>query len=306
MRLRKFTLLTLIPVFFAAGLRAQTILFSENFNGCALPSGWQVNATGNQNPTWYVGISQNNDAAGQSIDGSCFLLIDDEATGNNTPGYTIDFVSPPFDASQFSTVLLTMDVHYRDWEDANEYLQILVKDGATEIPIPRFDKYRKNSASIADHFSLAYDLALVTQSPDARLIIRYNDANGAWKKPGAALTKIALLAEFGLELVEEPVHGAELLNEVQSQCSLPIAIDESATSHEAIAAAGCQAVCLKISSSGGITELLRRAVSAINGGSVVYVASMLDGPVGIAAALHTAAVLRPPLACGTQMSRHGA
>nr|MBP6828181.1 hypothetical protein [Saprospiraceae bacterium] len=217
MRLRKFTLLTLIPVFFAAGLHAQTILFSENFNGCALPSGWQVNATGNQNPTWYVGISQNNDAAGQSIDGSCFLLIDDEATGNNTPGYTIDFVSPPFDASQFSTVLLSMDVHYRDWEDANEYLQILVKDGATEIPIPRFDKYRKNSAVIADHFSLAYDLALVTQSPNARLIIRYNDANGAWNW-WAGVDNIKITGSgTGTNIVKETFNGCALPSGWESQ-----------------------------------------------------------------------------------------
>lgn len=180
MHLRKFTFLTLILSFYLSGLSAQATLFSEDFNGCALPPGWQVTATGNQNPTWYVGLSQNNDAAGQSIDGTCFLFIDDESTGNNTPGYTLNFTSPAFDASQYSTVLLTMDVHYRDWEDANEYLQILVKDGTTEIPLPRFDRYRKNSAAIADHFTLQYDLALVTQSPGARLIIRYNDANGAW------------------------------------------------------------------------------------------------------------------------------
>lgn len=207
MLLRKFTCLAPVFAFFASGLHAQVTLFSENFNGCALPPGWQVTATGNQNPVWYVGLSQNSDAAGQSIDGSCFLFIDDESTGNNTPGYTLDFVSPAFDASQYATVMLTMDVHYRDWEDANEYLQILVKDGNAEIPISRFDRYRKNSANLADHFSLKYDLALVTQSPAARLIIRYNDANGAWNW-WAGVDNIKIVGSgAGTNIVKETFNG---------------------------------------------------------------------------------------------------
>ncbi len=209
--LRKISLPILIYTFCATGSIAQVTLLSEDFNGCALPAGWQVNITGNQNPVWYVGLSQNNDSPGQSIDGSCFLLIDDEATGNNTPGYVIDFVSPPFDASTFATVLLTMDVHYRDWEDANEFLQILVSDGATQIPLSRFDRYRKNSSQIADHFALRYDLALVTQSPTARLIIRYNDANGAWNW-WAGVDNIKITGSD---------EGTNVIKETFNACALP-------------------------------------------------------------------------------------
>jgi len=178
MRLRTFLLITLSIVF--SGLNAQVTLLSENFNGCALPSGWTVNSAGNQNPTWSVGISQNDDAPGQSLDGSCFLFIDDESEGNNTAGYTLSFTSPAFDASQHTTVELTMDVHYRDWDGVNDYLEILVTDGTTEKLVSRFDKFRGNGVSISDHFSLKSDLALLTQSPTARLVIRYNDGNGAW------------------------------------------------------------------------------------------------------------------------------
>lgn len=207
MLLRKFTCLASSFALFVTGLSAQVTLLSEDFNGCALPSGWQVNATGNQNPVWYVGLSQNNDALGQSIDGSCFLFIDDESTGNNTPGYTLDFISPAFDASQFSTVMLSMDVHYRDWEDANEYLQILIKDGNTEIPVSRFDRYHKNSANISDHFTLKSDLALLTQSAGARLIIRYNDANGAWNW-WAGIDNIKITGSgTGANVVKETFNG---------------------------------------------------------------------------------------------------
>ncbi|HRI60181.1 MAG TPA: SprB repeat-containing protein, partial [Saprospiraceae bacterium] len=176
----RLPILLCFPFLLATGLQAQVTLLSENFNGCALPSGWTVNSVGNQAPTWSVGISQNNDAPGQSIDGSCFLFIDDESEGNNTAGYTLSFTSPAFNASLYTSVELTMDVHYRDWDGVNDYLEILVTDGTAEKLVSRFDNFRKNGATISEHFSLKSDLALLTQSATARLIIRYNDGNGTW------------------------------------------------------------------------------------------------------------------------------
>ncbi|MBX2889940.1 MAG: T9SS type A sorting domain-containing protein [Saprospiraceae bacterium] len=178
MRLR---ILLPILLFALTSLNAQVTLFSENFNNCTLPPGWQVNSVGNQNPKWSVGISQNNSSLGQSIDGSCFLFIDDRGLGSNTQGYTLSFTSPPFNASQHTTVELTMDVHYRDLDGTNDYLEVLVTDGTTEKLVSRFDRFRKNGSNIADHFKLKADLALLTQSATARLIIRYSDGNAvAW------------------------------------------------------------------------------------------------------------------------------
>jgi L-alanine-DL-glutamate epimerase-like enolase superfamily enzyme len=49
---------------------------------------------------------------------------------------------------------------------------------------------------------------------------------------------------------------------------------------------------------GGITGLLRDAARARTLGYQVYLASTLDGPLGIAAALHAAAVVAPDRPCG--------
>jgi L-alanine-DL-glutamate epimerase-like enolase superfamily enzyme len=57
-------------------------------------------------------------------------------------------------------------------------------------------------------------------------------------------------------------------------------------------------VCLKVAASGGITGLLAEAKRARELRYEVYVASTLDGPLGIAAALHAAALLRPERHCG--------
>jgi hypothetical protein len=157
---------------------AQTTLLFEDFNDCALPPGWQAVFTGNQNPVWQVGFSSNDDALGQSIDGTCCLIIDDDATGDNTPAYVANFISPPFDASQHSTIELTMDVHYRDWAADNEYFEVLVSDGVSETVIARYDRQRSNGEMLSDYFSLKYDLSLVSQSPQTRIILRYDDAAG--------------------------------------------------------------------------------------------------------------------------------
>ena len=58
------------------------------------------------------------------------------------------------------------------------------------------------------------------------------------------------------------------------------------------------AVCLKVSRCGGISRLLAQAALVRASGADVYLASTFDGPLGIAAAVHCAAALRPTSACG--------
>jgi L-alanine-DL-glutamate epimerase-like enolase superfamily enzyme len=77
-----------------------------------------------------------------------------------------------------------------------------------------------------------------------------------------------------------------------------VAIDETAAEPGTLSAAVADAVCLKIARSGGITALLAQAALVRATGAEVYLASSFDGPLGIAAALHCAAALRPAAACG--------
>ena len=64
-------------------LHAQLTLLEQDFNDCGLPIGWEVNIQGNQNAVWYIGDAVlNNDDIGQSMNGSCFLFIDDDANGD--------------------------------------------------------------------------------------------------------------------------------------------------------------------------------------------------------------------------------
>lgn len=126
------------------------------------------------------------------------------------------------------------------------------------------------------------------------------DANGAWSVE-QAVRSIEALSPAGLELVEEPVHGLSAVREVRERVATRVAIDETAAEHGALTAGVADAVCLKISRCGGISGLLAAATLVRASGAEVYVASTLDGPLGMAAGVQVAAALasRGPLpACG--------
>ncbi len=126
------------------------------------------------------------------------------------------------------------------------------------------------------------------------------DANGAWNVE-QAVAAIGALSAAGLELVEEPAHGLQAVREVRERVAVRISIDETAGEPGALGAGVADAVCLKISRCGGISGLLAAATLVRASGAEVYLASTLDGPLGVAAALHAAAALasRGPIApCG--------
>jgi L-alanine-DL-glutamate epimerase-like enolase superfamily enzyme len=118
------------------------------------------------------------------------------------------------------------------------------------------------------------------------------DANGVWSVPEAAAV-LSALAPADIELCEEPVSGLDETAELASTTEVSIAIDETTLEPGALDRRVCDAVCLKIARGGGISGVIDQARRARAAGYEVYLASTLDGPLGIAAALHAAAVIKP-------------
>lgn len=125
--------------------------------------------------------------------------------------------------------------------------------------------------------------------PDMRIRL---DANGAWSVR-EAITTLRVLGPAAIELCEEPVSGLEAFRALRGQVAVPVAMDETAADPDAVRAGAADAVCLKIARCGGISGLLAAAAEARAAGQEVYLASSLDGPVGIAAGLHAAALVVP-------------
>jgi L-alanine-DL-glutamate epimerase-like enolase superfamily enzyme len=139
-------------------------------------------------------------------------------------------------------------------------------------------------------------LAAVRAAAGPEVAIRL-DANGAWTVDEAAAA-LRALEPAGLELCEEPVSGVNPMAELSARTQLTLAIDETTVAPGALERRVCDAACLKLGRSGGITGLLEAARTARTAGYEIYLASTLDGPLGIAAALHAAAVIAPDRASG--------
>jgi L-alanine-DL-glutamate epimerase-like enolase superfamily enzyme len=139
-------------------------------------------------------------------------------------------------------------------------------------------------------------LAAVRAFGGPQMTIRI-DANGAWEREEAAVN-LRVLEPVGIELCEEPVAGVMAIRALRPDVDVPLALDESAGDPEALRSTAADLMCLKIARCGGIAGTIDMAARARAAGYDVYLASTLDGPLGIAAALHAAAVLRPDRACG--------
>lgn len=184
-----------------------------------------------------------------------------------------------------------------------------VQVNATLAATDRAGAAKQAAAAVADGFSTlklkvgigddAGRVAAVRAAAGQDAALRL-DANGAWDVDQAQRA-IDHLAPVGLELVEEPCSGIDAVRQLRERVPVRIAIDETAAQPGALGAGAADAVCLKISRCGGISSLLAAASLVRSTGAEVYLASTLDGPLGIAAALHAAAALasQGPLApCG--------
>ncbi|MEP7190466.1 MAG: enolase C-terminal domain-like protein, partial [Roseiflexaceae bacterium] len=139
-----------------------------------------------------------------------------------------------------------------------------------------------------------------TLGADVRLRI---DANAAWDVP-SAIAIIRAAERYQLELVEQPVAADDLAGMalVRASVHTPIAADESVGGPEqaerVIAAGAADILVIKPMMAGGLRRARAIIVQAQLAGLATFVTTTIDTGVGVAAALHLAATLPMPLACG--------
>ncbi len=115
------------------------------------------------------------------------------------------------------------------------------------------------------------------------------DANGCWSA-AEAVERLLRLEPLQLELAEQPAPDIAGMTKVRASVSIPVAADESVASAEdarrASAAGACDAATVKLAKVGGPAAALEVAAEL-----PVYLSSALDGPVGIAGAVHVVQAL---------------
>jgi L-alanine-DL-glutamate epimerase-like enolase superfamily enzyme len=122
------------------------------------------------------------------------------------------------------------------------------------------------------------------------------DANGAWDTE-RAIFAIRALAEFRLELVEQPVASGDLegMARVRAAVNVPVAADEDVTdlvaAQRLLEANAADCLVVKPMVVGGLRSALEIAETARKAGASAIVTTTIDAGVGTAAALHLAAAL---------------
>jgi L-alanine-DL-glutamate epimerase-like enolase superfamily enzyme len=120
------------------------------------------------------------------------------------------------------------------------------------------------------------------------------DANGAWAAR-EAVEKIEMLADYGVEFVEQPLSPADRdgYRFLHGRSVLPIVVDESCIdSRDIPGLVGlADGVNIKLSKCGGPREALRMIHTARSCGLLVMMGCMLESSLGIAPAAHLSPLL---------------
>ena len=208
--------------------------------------------------------------------------------------------------------------------------KLLAPDAARAVPVsadlwsrdPVFTAAEAYRAVMAGHscvrvrVGMGDDVARVNAVREAvgpRVVIRI-DAAGAWRDRAEALAALEALAAAGIELVEDPLADRDEIADLERESPIAVAVDagpaarlqdltppEGATALTARDSPAPDFVRLTVSGCGGISGLLAGARAAAQAGARPYIASNLDGPLGLAAGVQAAAALLAelPLApCG--------
>jgi len=131
------------------------------------------------------------------------------------------------------------------------------------------------------------------------------DVNMAWDEVGAR-RGIAMLADAGCDLVEQPIHRSHRagMARLRATAAIPIMADEAlqgpVSAHEFVIDAAADVFAVKIAQSGGLSAA--RAVQSIAdaAGVALYGGTMLEAAVGTVASAQVFATF-PDLAFGTEL-----
>lgn len=178
------SLITLLVMFvqmpYAAAqtpLQAPAII-EENFDDCVLPAGWTSNLSGYQGAAWGVGIPDNPNSGGESIDGSCMVYFDDDASGDGTASWTAQVTSPAFDGTTGAGILLLeADIHFRNWNGSDAFTIYVSQNGTTNwVPVAVYQDQNYNGENFNNFVHATINITAYA-GPNMRARFEYYDGN---------------------------------------------------------------------------------------------------------------------------------
>ncbi len=95
--------------------KAQTVVHSEDFNSCAIPTGWTTNIVSGVDD-WKFSIGSTDNPG--NVDGTCMAWFDDDEILSSAAFSTVEVYSPFYDLTSLASASLQLDYNYRHLNSA--------------------------------------------------------------------------------------------------------------------------------------------------------------------------------------------
>jgi archaellum component FlaF (FlaF/FlaG flagellin family) len=118
----------------ASMTNAQSVVFGETFDGCALPTGWTSTTVTGTNPWLFSANGTGN------LNGSCMAYFDDDQNGSTAAASKVELLTPFVDMTAYPSANLEFIYNFRDfqtetftvdiWDKANQtWVNLLTESG---------------------------------------------------------------------------------------------------------------------------------------------------------------------------------
>ncbi|MCB0514681.1 MAG: T9SS type A sorting domain-containing protein [Chitinophagales bacterium] len=150
-------------------------IFTENFNQCTLPSGWQM--TGQNNWDFVIPDSNYDEQIWWEggIDGTCMAIFNDDQFGEGVPNQ-VQLISPIINTENYAYVDLLYDIHFREYQ--NSSFRVKVISNGISHTVAEYSGENVTGYMFPEFTKEIINISLY-RSAQMRIVFEYDDA-GQW------------------------------------------------------------------------------------------------------------------------------
>ncbi|NDD80904.1 MAG: hypothetical protein EBZ33_08240, partial [Flavobacteriia bacterium] len=151
----------------AGTVPSTAIPYSVDFNN-GIPCNWDNSSTTSQSWNGVTSYGAN------SINGSAFVMIDDDAAGSSAPAVNASLTSPIINAMGYDTLTVEFDHYFYQYTGTKGYVEVY--DGSSWVKIDSMTTTRGSWTAPAHEM---YNVTMY-QNADFQVRLRYTDGAGTW------------------------------------------------------------------------------------------------------------------------------
>ncbi len=162
----------------AIGTVTQAVMLNEDFETCALPTGWSVIDSNADGMSWMVGTTTDLSTWTPPNFGTCYAYYSDDDAGSGAPAGQEWLISPAVSVAGFTQVGFSYDFGFNIIDTQNEVFTVFLRtfDGTAWSAWQTVTTY--SGADMAQHEDL--DISTFLPAESVQVAFVYEDLDGGW------------------------------------------------------------------------------------------------------------------------------